>query len=300
MPAISDLSLRLLVLVLSLGLGALLVLPLPPLLKAMGLERTNFRGEPIGSGAGLLFVVGALPWLFAADPASRLCAVAVVGFGLLGLIDDRWGTAEFKGLRGHLGALRRGRITTGMLKAAGGGVLALTLSFWVPAPSTPVTAAPLIALSANAFNLLDLRPLRALKIFWLLGLIPTLAGPLLLTQTWSLTLPYARREARAELMLGDTGSNALGALLGVVGALMLPPALQAGVVAALVLFHVWAEKHSLTLWIEAHPWARTLDQWGRRNSEVPPFNAGKGSSATLSRDHTRSVLVKRDHPGRDT
>lgn len=243
--------------------GAGLVRLLPALLTRLGLERTNFQGKPIRSGAGLLFVLCAFPWGLMHGRATLLCTVALTGYGVLGFIDDRWGTAEFKGLRGHFRALRGGRVTTGLVKAVGGVLLAGGLALLLPASQSPVTAAPLIALCANLLNLLDLRPLRALKGFWFLslGLLPW--APLPLAQVWGLSLPYARREAWGELMLGDTGSNALGGLLGVCLALQTPSWLQAGLVAGLLLFHAWAEKHSLSRWIEGRAWARAVDRWGR-------------------------------------
>lgn len=239
--------------------GGLLLTPLlPGILRAMGLERTNYQGRPIGSGAGLLVLVGALPWL-ALAPGP---ALAAAGFGALGLVDDRWGTAEFKGLRGHFHALARGRLTTGLLKAVGGAALAAGLAFWAFRDWRALPAALLIALAANLFNLLDLRPLRALKVFWLLSL-PLLAfAPALLAQVAAMSLPYAALEARRRVMLGDTGANLLGGLLGYCAALVLPPVVQAGVVLILLAFHAWAEKHSLSRWIEAHAWARALDRWG--------------------------------------
>lgn len=238
--------------------GLLLTPRLPPVLRALGLERTNYQGSPIGSGAGLLFLLGAVPWL-ALAPAP---ALAAAGFGLLGLIDDRWGTSEFKGLRGHFKALLRGRMTTGLLKAAGGAALAAGLAFWSFRDLRAVPAALLIALCANLFNLLDLRPLRALKVFWLLSL-PLLAfGPALLWQTGAMTLPYAPLEARRRLMLGDTGANLLGGLLGFSAALALPTVAQAVLAALLIALHGWAERHSLSRWIESRDWARALDRWG--------------------------------------
>jgi UDP-N-acetylmuramyl pentapeptide phosphotransferase/UDP-N-acetylglucosamine-1-phosphate transferase len=127
-----------------------------------------------------------------------------------------------------------------------------------------VVSALLIALSANLLNLLDLRPLRTLKGFWLLSAGLLWAADPLLSLLWGLSLPYARLEARRRVMLGDTGANALGGVVGVSAALLLPLWAQAAVVALLLGFHLWAEKHSLSAWIEAHAWARRIDGWGWR------------------------------------
>jgi UDP-GlcNAc:undecaprenyl-phosphate/decaprenyl-phosphate GlcNAc-1-phosphate transferase len=254
---------RLLLLGTSVLAGLLLCPLLPGALRAAGLERTNYQGQRICSGGGLLFVASAIPWLWLGGGTGAVpAAAAALGFGLLGLLDDWWGTAEHKGLRGHLQALRQGRLTTGLIKAIGGLVLAVGLAWQLQPAFSGLLAALLIALSANFFNLLDLRPLRALKAFWLLGLGLAWTGPLLLIQFLGLSLPYARLEARRTVMLGDTGSNALGAVLGVVAATVLPGWGEGLAVLALLSFHLWAEKHSFSAWIERHPWARRLDGYG--------------------------------------
>lgn len=260
--------LKLLVFALSALVGGPLSLLLPRTLRVLGLEKSNYQGEAICSGGGVLFVLAAVPWFWMqAQQGNLAVAAAAVGFGVLGFLDDRWGTPEFKGLRGHLRALRQGRVTTGFVKAAGGLVLACGLAWMLFRSPRALVAAPLIALSANLLNLLDLRPLRALKGFWLLGLPLLWTGSPVLAQLLGLTIPYARLEARRTLMLGDTGSNALGAALGTAAVLVLPVWAQGLALLALALFHLWAEKHSLTAWIEARSWARRLDRWGWNEQE---------------------------------
>lgn len=237
---------------------------LPRLLRWLRLERVNYSGAPLFTSAGLGFWAAPLPLLWLA-PQQLPLVTALWCFGILGLADDRWGTAEHKGLRGHLGALRRGRITTGLLKAAGGLIFALLLAWWLERSYGALLGGLLIALTANFFNLLDLRPLRLLKVFWLLGLPLALAGSMPVAACLGFSLPYSRREARREWMLGDAGSNALGALVGTAAVAVVPLAGQAAAAVLLLLFHVWAEKHSLTRWIEAHSWARRLDGWGWRS-----------------------------------
>ena len=83
-------------------------------------------------------------------------------------------------------------------------------SAFPPSPSPPPArsrAALLVALSANALNQLDTRPGRALKAYLLAAAVVRRAA-----SAWpSCLLPYDLREMG---MLGDAGSNALGALLG--------------------------------------------------------------------------------------
>jgi UDP-N-acetylmuramyl pentapeptide phosphotransferase/UDP-N-acetylglucosamine-1-phosphate transferase len=239
--------------------GAALCAMLRPVLRGLGLARVNYAGREILSGGGLLFVLAALPGLFLSP--TPLPAAALAGFGALGFMDDRWGTAAHKGLRGHLRALAKGRVTTGLLKAIGGAALAGWLAWQLrPAPEAALSAL-LIVLSANFLNLLDLRPLRALKAFWLLGGSLAVWSPVA-ALCLGLSIPYARLEARRQVMLGDTGANALGGLLGLSAAALLPLWAQGLAAALLLAFHAWAERYSLSAWIDRRPWARRLDALG--------------------------------------
>ncbi len=82
---------------------------------------------------------------------------AVFGFAFLGMIDDLAAVGEDRGFKGHLRALRHGRVTTGLLKLVGGAAVAVVL---VATPGfksgrTLIVDAMLIALAANLGNLLD-------------------------------------------------------------------------------------------------------------------------------------------------
>ena len=90
---------------------------------------------------------------------------AVFGFGFLGLVDDLAAVGSDRGFRGHLGALRQGRVTTGLLKLVAGAGIAIVL---VATPGFKsgrnlIVDALLIALAANLGNLLDRAPGRTIK-----------------------------------------------------------------------------------------------------------------------------------------
>ncbi len=236
-------------------------------LGAWGWVRTNFRAVPVVVGIGLLPVlIGAL-WALAVGlagaPWGLLVAVAAVAFGLLGAIDDRLGDRSHGGLGGHLGALRRGRVTTGALKALGGGVIAVAVAWWWGGGLFAIAVhALLIALSANAINLLDVRPGRALK----------LAVPLLVLATITSGAPWAGlaggaiavlpEDLAGRGMLGDLGANALGAGVGVALGTFGPLA-EAVALLLLVALHIYTERHSLSLLIDRHPLLRAIDGWGQ-------------------------------------
>jgi UDP-GlcNAc:undecaprenyl-phosphate/decaprenyl-phosphate GlcNAc-1-phosphate transferase len=271
------------------GLAAGFVLAplLPRGLKRLRLARTNFQGNSIHTGGGLLFLPAGLAWLLI-SPGQQAAglALALLGFGVLGFIDDRWGSKEIRGVRGHLGALLRGRVTTGALKAAGGVAVGLAAAGILRPGAALALSGLLIALSANFFNLLDLRPLRVLKVFWLLAL-PLTFYAAELAVVLGLSLPYAAWEARRRVMLGDTGANALGGLTGACLALVLPLWAQAVGVLLLLLLHAWCERHSLSVWIDRHRLPCAIDRWGtgyhgpecrNRKDTGPPSGEAKRES----------------------
>jgi hypothetical protein len=169
---------------------------------------------------------------------------AVAAVALVGLVDDLWSGPE-RGFRAHLAAGR----TTGVLK-----LLA------IPALGLAATRRPsgalLVALAANTLNQLDTRPGRALKVYLALAL--PLRAPARLAV---LLLPYDLAE---RTMLGDAGSNALGALLGLRSVDRLTGRGRWLAIGALSGLTALGEARSLGALIERTPGLRDLDGLGRR------------------------------------
>ncbi len=241
------------------------------------LRKPNFRGERIPAAYGLVFVLCGLfvytfEWRTQGLGVGSAAAYVLVtfGFGALGLLDDVLGDRSVGGFRGHWGALRRGHLTTGAAKALGGGVVSLVAATLLAYPlrGQIVMSALLIALSANALNLLDLRPGRCLFGFFVgaVVIVLTLAAGHALGVGFLFGVAVAVAvilyplDAGGRVMLGDTGSNALGGILGVAGALYFSLFWQCVIVLGLIAFHVWCERHSLSRLIDAHPWLRRLDR----------------------------------------
>jgi hypothetical protein len=195
---------------------------------ACGPQGLNFRGlrlPLVGWKAG-----------FADGPA--VAAVAAIG-----LADDLWSGPE----RGFLGHLRSGR-TTGMLKLIGIPAVGLFAT-------RRVSGAVLVGLAANALNQLDTRPGRALKAY-LAAALP-LDAPVGIAV---LLLPYDLREMA---MLGDAGSNALGALLGLKSVERFTGRGQWVAIGALAGLTILGERTSIGALIERTPGLAWIDRLGR-------------------------------------
>jgi UDP-GlcNAc:undecaprenyl-phosphate GlcNAc-1-phosphate transferase len=258
------------------------------MLRAPALERLNYRGRKLVTAGGLFLVMAVLiveagrsalgsfdigdpPGL---NPARPLVLFAAFGFGLLGFMDDVLGS-EDRGFRGHVHALARGRLTTGMLKLIGGAAIALVLAS-APGFVTGkrlVADALLIALAANLGNLLDRAPGRTIK-YSLAAYIPIAivagTGPvgIALAPMMGATAGLLPDDLHERLMIGDTGANVLGGVLGLAVVLECGRTTRNIVLVVLVALNLASELVSFSRVIERVPPLRWFDRLGRPS--VPP------------------------------
>jgi len=239
--------------------------------------RTNHCDEPVSMLEGPAVAAGLVAGSLAAGggPQRAGTALATAGAAAFGLVDDlaEDTSTRVKGLRGHLGALAEGRLTTGGLKVLGIGATALVGA----AVGTRrrggaaghlldvAVNGALVAGTANLVNLLDLRPGRALKASAALSL-PVSAGTA--GAATGVLLGAAAVAAPGDLgerdMLGDGGANALGALVGAQWAFGAPRPVRLAALAAVVGLTLASERVSFSAVVERTPWLRRADGWGRR------------------------------------
>ncbi len=257
-------------------------------LRRGGHVRPNYRGRELPVPLGLLVPAAALLSLVPLVLIARLAPAAVfhpetatialyaLGVLLLGLIDDVFGHDERvadgappkRGWRGHASAVARGELSTGALKAAGSlGLALLAMDQLGLSDGRWLLAAGVLVLATNLFNLLDLRPGRSGKAFVLLGIALTIGSGL--RPLWALGLFAAPAlvacayDLRERAMLGDTGSNLLGALAGLWLVLTLSGTGQLIALGLLVAITVYGELRSISALVEGTPGLRELDSWGR-------------------------------------
>jgi hypothetical protein len=254
-------------------------------LRDAGLVRRNYRGEllafPLGAVLATAALVALTPLAFLDDradldllePDLRRWLPYLLGIAFLGFLDDSLGRGEAaetpRGWRGHWAALRAGSLSTGAIKAIG----ALALAAYVVSGRgledwRYLADVALLILTTNLFNLLDLRPGRAEKglallgaglclgawTWWPLELLGIFVGPVIVG-AW-LTLGE-------RAMLGDTGSNLIGAIAGVWLLTTLGADARLIALVAVLALTIYGEIRSISATIDSVPPLRWLDSLGR-------------------------------------
>jgi len=260
-------------------------------------RRTNYRGAELSTAAGIavpvavwcsgavvavLVTLGAEPDPFAVT-SLQLTALAVGGFGLLGLLDDLAVDEGASGYRGHVKALLSGRLSAGALKMVVGPAVALVVvqpasgdSFW-----WLLIDGAIVALAANLANLFDRAPGRVTKVATIASaalvvativggtgpvadLVPGLFGAaVVMGAAWALLMP----ELREEMMLGDAGANPIGAALGLAVVFTQSTVVRAVVVVVLLALNLASERVSFSRVIDRVALFRVIDRFGRRPVE---------------------------------
>jgi len=262
-------------------------------------SRVNHRGEPVTLLEGPAAVAGAIaasalgaaalsaaggrlpgpaqPERTVPDRLPIALCVAGLGGGAFGMLDDLKGSGKRRGLRGHLGALRDGEVTTGTVKLAGlaatGAVGAALLRHEGGSRADYAVNAGLIAGGANLLNLFDLRPGRAIKVGALSGALISSAsavagrpahGVAAVAAPVGAALAVLPEDLGERAMLGDAGANSLGAMLGAADAATLPRPARIGLLTAIIVLTGLSEKVSFTKVIARTPALNWLDMLGRR------------------------------------
>jgi hypothetical protein len=305
--------------------------------------RSNHRGEPVTLLEGPAVAVGAVAAQVIGQAigaavaahrtaARRTCApgtsplaaqhyperwrasagsFAVAGLGALafGVLDDLRGSAARRGLRGHLGALAHGEVTTGTVKLAGLAASGLGAALLEGGgPADVAINSGLVAGGANLLNLFDLRPGRAVKVAVLSACLIAIAaggsvangdgssggrgvgrgsggaaaratGLAAVAAPAGAALALLPADLAEQAMLGDAGANALGALLGAAAARSLPRGARLGLLAGIAALTVASEKVSFTKVIAACPPLNWLDMLGRR--PAPAASASASAAAPV-------------------
>lgn len=242
-------------------------------------QRSNYRGTNVslagGAGAAIGSVLAGM-----SIPGAQLRTAAVISTaaaGVTGYLDDMDPNPQrARGLRGHIGALARGKITTGAVKLIGisgaalvsGALIAKhhnSRGMWFVADT--FTTGALIAGSANLINLFDLRPGRGLKVSAAMACATALGGNKpsrdLAASLLGVIAAVAPGDLGERTMLGDLGANPIGAGIGLAVGMGAQRRTRLVALAAVTGMIALSEKVSFTRLIDRSPPLSWVDSLGR-------------------------------------
>lgn len=295
---------------------------------------SNYRGRPVMLGLGMAWLFVALVGYLGAVCLPTLPAflqyfitvlifpLVVVMFGV-GSLDDWFGQySQSRGFRAHLATLKNFTMSTGMLKLAVLFVMAPAVSvhlfttchiFWGMDYRLihVLGGAFVIIFSAHFINLMDLRPLRAAKVYIggataIIGVGLALAVTVLSNMDISMVTPVGnavilliftllpplitwRFEAREEAMLGDGGANAMGAYLGALACIFLKPSWLPWLALILFALNLIFDNISFSSLVDRSAVLTRIDMWGRKDK-----HGAQENSKTRQSRHRRGYRRKSD------
>ncbi|HEB13250.1 MAG TPA: UDP-N-acetylmuramyl pentapeptide phosphotransferase [Actinobacteria bacterium] len=202
------------------------------------------------------------------SPGLLLLLSLVMPMSFVGFIDDLLGTRLIGGFRGHFSQLRFGILTTGTLKAIIGFSVSATIAAFVSGNIFDyLINVGVLVLSINVLNLFDLRPGRAIKIFSLSVIATFIASwTSSFWSLWGLIIPPVAGllwgDLKEQSMMGDVGSNSLGAILGLAFVINLSQTANLIILIVLAVLHLITERYSLSKFIEKAPLIKQFDELG--------------------------------------
>ncbi|MBP3222478.1 MAG: hypothetical protein J6M18_00935 [Actinomycetaceae bacterium] len=188
-------------------------------------KKSHKDGSDVFLTEGIDAVIGSIASLMFIPRGKRIgFLVPILASSVAGYIDDHLEDkfdVQAKGLNGHISALKDGKISTGALKIFLIGAGSAFSSYMMVKDDEKnffswLVKTGIIAGSANLVNLFDLKPGRALKVCGIVSFEQILRGCNLAgnASVVGLCLSCLPDDVSGKTMLGDTGANTLGAMVG--------------------------------------------------------------------------------------
>ncbi|OLS39399.1 hypothetical protein BTR22_00495 [Alkalihalophilus pseudofirmus] len=243
--------------------------------RSLGWTVVNYEGKAVPYSLGVIILYGYATYCMIVPEETYAIAFSyqalayVVGIWFLGFIDDRYGTKEPKGLRGHLYFVWTKKIpTTGLIKLIGTFILSMLFVYHLHTTSIYEALRYFLLLSwlPHLANLFDTRPLRVCK-FSTIILIPILLSypaPAFFLLIYGLAIFYLWfvLEGHRQALLGDNGSTTAGAVLAIIIIQFTPTHIQWLIVFGVGFLIFLAERISFSKVINASGILKWLDGIG--------------------------------------
>ncbi|CCQ95648.1 conserved membrane hypothetical protein [[Clostridium] ultunense Esp] len=232
----------------------------------------NYKGISIPVGMGVVLPVSFIlitPFLNQGEGRDASFLLLLFLMAGVGWYDDLWGEKEAKGVRGHFRLLwKEKKISSGIWKIVAAFVAGVFLLRSMPLRQWEWAVGLFsFMLSVHLINLLDVRPLRALKGFWFLLILLLLSHHQIFSERFLMiyisTFILGVYDGKELAMMGDAGANLLGGIIGYYLLHLGSPVewlLFSGVG---MLITLYAESNSLSRFIDSNFLLRKIDRLGR-------------------------------------
>jgi hypothetical protein len=242
--------------------------------KTFGLNKKNYKDILIPySGGTIIFVSLFISfslfyfWREISFVKSLFFISVIILVYIIGILDDTLGSSNVKGLKGNIrSALVSKKISTGIIKAVFVIVIACYIYYFFNEEYW-ILKGILTALTTNLFNLFDLRPGRCIKFYYAFFFFLSFSSirwtrELFIIFTIIITIYYFW-DAYGFSMLGDSGSNLTGFIIGLILSEAIGTSLF-GLIAFIIILitlQLILDKYSFTEFIKYNPSLDYIDRF---------------------------------------
>ncbi len=258
--------------------------------KLLKLYKKNYRGQYIlFSGGTIIYTSISLGFVLFCS-FGRISLIKAAFFILIlsliymiGLLDDLLGTTDIKGLRANINAVLSKKISTGIIKAIFIILLACYIYYFFNEEYW-IFKGIITALFSNLFNLMDLRPGRCIKVCYPFLILFSFANirwtKELLIIVLIVVAIYYFWDAYGLSMLGDSGSNLIGFITGlilseVIGVNFI---ILLAILCILIFSQLLLDKYSLTKIIQNNSMLDYIDRFFTERQAMENVEPGKRKS----------------------
>lgn len=239
---------------------------------SFNLTKINYKGYSVPYSGGTAIFLGVASALYIYSLTGVISNFKMLFFliiifvvYLIGLIDDLIGDRSIKGLGGNIKSAFNRKLSTGILKAVGVVIISCYINFFFNEEFW-ILKGIITAMTTNMFNLLDLRPGRCSKVYFIFYALIPLRLVRWTSEVYFISvlvlLGYYCFDAYGYSMLGDSGSNLLGFIFGLVVSESIGTNFSALIIIFLVIFiiQLLLDRYSLTRIIESIPFLNYIDK----------------------------------------
>lgn len=243
------------------------------------LTKKNYKGILVPYSGGTIIFFSLIASFFIFFKTDRISIIKFFYFTaisfvvyLTGMVDDILGDGKIKGVKNNILSLIKWTFSTGIIKAIVIFSTSLFIHYFFNEEYWYLKGI-ITAFTANLFNLMDLRPGRCIKLYFIISAFLYFGflrwtGELYF-MLFTILIGYYYFEAYGYSMLGDSGSNLIGFLVGLMQSEMLATGLLPLVInmVLLLLIQIILDRWSLTKIIESNYWVDYLDRFFTERQE---------------------------------